>query len=283
MTSEDDRALPKNLPSLELIKAHRDWLQRGAEWSEAMTVFCSRGSQEEFDLAKVFAGSRDALDRRAAADLLGQLGGERQTFREDSIEILLGLSTGDSDEVTSSALFALGHRGSKRGARRGLELVRHPCADVRLGVVNVLSGHTDPDSIAAMIQLAADGDRDVRNWAAFGLGTMCDIDTPELRDALARLLGDDDAEVRGEAMIGLAKRQDPRALAAVERELAGDYLGDWCLEAAESLALPSLLPALYQLKERVHAKSPGEHELSFESAIMACEQAVDPDGSADQK
>jgi HEAT repeat protein len=42
-----------------------------------------------------------------------------------------------------------------------------------------------------------------------------DVDSAEIRDALVRRLTDSDEDVREEAMIGLAKRQDRRVLAAL--------------------------------------------------------------------
>jgi len=67
-----------------------------------------------------------------------------------------------------------------------------------------------------------DVDDSVRDWATFGIGSLCDIDTPELRDALAARLADADEEVRGEAVVGLATRGDNRAIRAIVQAFASD-------------------------------------------------------------
>ena len=60
---------------------------------------------------------------------------------------------------------------------------------------------------------------DCRNWATFALGALSELDSPAIREALAARLADADDEVRGEAIGGLAKRQDERAVDAILGEL----------------------------------------------------------------
>ena len=49
--------------------------------------------------------------------------------------------------------------------------------------------------------------------ATFALGTQCEAATPEIRNALADRLADTDDETRSEAaMVGFARRGDPRVL-----------------------------------------------------------------------
>ena len=57
-----------------------------------------------------------------------------------------------------------------------------------------------------------DNDKDVRDWATFGLGVLGKADSPEVREALLRNLSDTDEDVSEEAMVGLAKRKDLRVL-----------------------------------------------------------------------
>jgi HEAT repeat protein len=107
---------------------------------------------------------------------------------------------------------------------------------VRLGVVNGLPNDDAPGAIAGLIRLTSDDGRDVRDWATFGLGSLTDVDTPELRDALMARMSEDDDEIRGEALIGVARRRRPEALGVVLRELSRPFAGDWAIEAAEILA-----------------------------------------------
>lgn len=53
-----------------------------------------------------------------------------------------------------------------------------------------------------------DVDDSVRDWATFAIGTQCDADSPGIRASLAANLADADGEIRGEAMVGLARRGD---------------------------------------------------------------------------
>src|SRR5206468_5739139 len=81
----------------------------------------------------------------------------------------------------------------------------------------------------------------VRDWACYGLGTrLSDVDTPVVRNALAVRLTDTDPHVRCEALLGLARRQDPRALPAVRARLEGDEVRLAEIQAAGALGDPSL-------------------------------------------
>ncbi len=69
--------------------------------------------------------------------------------------------------------------------------------------------------------MTQDSDKDVRDWATFGLGVLGDTDSDEVREVLVRRLNDTDSGVREEAMVALGKRKDQRVLstlvAALER------------------------------------------------------------------
>ncbi|MBG6137994.1 HEAT repeat domain-containing protein [Longispora fulva] len=125
-----------------------------------------------------------------------------------------------------------------------LALADHDDPQVRQAVAAQLPLLADPKPeavIAALLRLTCDPFPDVRDWACFALGTQCpDIDTPELRDALAARLADPDNETRCEALFGLAQRRDPRALPAVARALAHENVWLMEIEAAGALGDPSL-------------------------------------------
>jgi HEAT repeat protein len=57
-------------------------------------------------------------------------------------------------------------------------------------------------------------------------------DSPEIRDALAGRLGDSLAEVVDEAVAGLARRRDARALPLLLERLRQDDVDDLTIEAA---------------------------------------------------
>jgi hypothetical protein len=66
------------------------------------------------------------------------------------------------------------------------------------------------------------------------LAPFCDVDTPEIRDALVLRLTDVNVEVRGEAMVGLAVRGDDRVAARIVRELEAAALSSFAFDAANS-------------------------------------------------
>jgi HEAT repeat protein len=70
--------------------------------------------------------------------------------------------------------------------------------------------------------MSRDTDNNVRDWATFALGTLFDADTPEIRDALFDRVADPHDDTRSEALVGLARRSDPRVTDGLKTELASD-------------------------------------------------------------
>jgi len=116
-------------------------------------------------------------------------------------------------------------------------------------------------------------DRKVRSWAVFGLGSQTDADTPELREALFNALDDDDLEVRGEALVGLACRSDPRTREALLAEWERDVISALSLEAAQELRDPALLPGLTEIQAQFGEDGDDYFKTKLKDAIMACSLA----------
>ena len=137
-----------------------------------------------------------------------------------------------------------------------------------------MNGHNDKRAIAALIKLSGDDHPQVRNWATFGLGSLLEVDTPEIREALYQrfLLEDptdeETAEIQGEALVGLASRQDERILPKLMEQLMSENLSVLEIEAAEELANPQLLPALLQVK--TWCEPTGYFAETLAAAIVAC-------------
>ena len=108
--------------------------------------------------------------------------------------------------------------------------------------------------VEALAKLSRDVDRDVRDWATFALGSQLQSDSSQMRAALHDRVNDIDPEVRGEALVGLARRRDSTIAEAIQRELEGEFHGDWSVEAARHLGDPRFLPALKQLARRLTGK-----------------------------
>lgn len=243
----------------------------GSEESwRAIMVFHVRGSEQELELAQSLCESEQANERELGVHILGQLGCEKVAFLEPSMALLLARLQDSSDDVIAAAGVALGHRQDSRAIPYLAKLSSHPNPAVRLGVVRGLSGHSDQPAIQVLIKLSGDRDRDVREWATFGLGSQIDLNTQQIRDTLWSRVSDEDSAVRGEALIGLAERQDRRVLEPLRRELLGEFQGSWCLEAAEILADPGLLPFLQDLYDHLSRTEKAQYEDCFASALYAC-------------
>jgi HEAT repeat protein len=80
-----------------------------------------------------------------------------------------------------------------------------------------------------------DSDEKVRDWATFGLGVLGDCDSDEIRDSLHRKLSDSNSDVREEALIGLAKRNDTRSLPMLIDALERPTMTARIVEAAYTL------------------------------------------------
>jgi HEAT repeat protein len=237
---------------------------------EAIAILHYRGTAQEFAIARELAADADPARRRLAADIMGQLGWDEQTFLEESVDALLALLEDADPSVVAQTATALGFRNHPRAIPHLLRLLAHLDADVRFGVVHGLSGHDDLGAVDGLIRLTVDDDRDVRDWATFGLASLTDVDTPQLQDALVARMSDDDPEIRGEALIGLARRRHPHALQLVRRELKGPFRGDWAVEAAELLAAPSLFLELQGVWDALCADDKAHFTRSFRAAMDAC-------------
>jgi HEAT repeat protein len=121
-----------------------------------------------------------------------------------------------------------------------LGYIGHADSRIRYWVTHALTAmNEDERSIEGLILLTKDSDVDVRDWSTFGLGSQTEQDTPAIREALVARLMDTDLIVRGEALVGLAKRQDKRVneplLQALESEAYKDSCNDYAAEALSEI------------------------------------------------
>ena len=218
-----------------------------------------RGDAETFEVARRLVRRDRAAERALAADVLSQLGAPELPFRDQSVPLLMELChPHEHPDVVHAALSALGHLDDPRALEAFIGCKDHSDPEVRLAVAanlpSALGRDEDPRAVDALIQLTGDPDDEVRDWATMSLGVRLDSDTAEVRDALARRLEDDAGDVAGEAMVGLARRGDPRAFDAIAAALAGDHgdtesePGDLVVEAAAELADSRLRPPLLALR-----------------------------------
>lgn len=246
----------------------------------ASMEFYKRGGEEEFRIGEEYCRSEDPLDRCTGAFLLKDLGTYAPVFVSESVDVLIPMLADPDERVLEGTIWALGWRGDPRAVSYLIPFEEHPNEEIRYNLTYALSKMTEePGAVASLLKLMRDPDRDVRDWAAFGLGNLCQEDTPEIRQALREALADSDSEVFGEALRGLALRKDPLAPETILKHWAAyhpdetDLLEWWknfdpldfVLRSIAAMPDPRLLPILELLATAV-ADAPGEEDRRKEIA-----------------
>lgn len=233
----------------ELIKLALNTEDEDEVW-EIVPILHFRGNRELLEAAQKLCASEIPKERKLGVDILGQLGIPKRTFLNESLAILFKLLDTEKDsEVLYSIGIALGHIGDKRAIEPLVKFKNHPISEVRYGVTFGISGQEDKLAISTLIELSSDENEDVRNWATFGLGSQIDTDTIDIREALFQRLVDDEQEIRGEALVGLAIRRDERVVEPLIKDLSSNSVGSLVVEAAKEIGDARLYSALMQLKE----------------------------------
>jgi HEAT repeat protein len=241
-----------------LIRNSRDIEEDEAYWA-CIRALHLRPDEEVFDQANAWSNDVDPDRRQAAADILARLGSGTLTnvleypFASQSEPIIDRLLSDRNMEVVCSALHACGRLNICEPTKI-VKFATHEDPLVRYSTVHALDTRIDPMSLDAQIALSRDIDRDVRNWATFYLGFLDEIQNPLLDEALLERLLDFDPEIRGEALIGLAKRKNRLVLEPLKSELAGEFHGGWAIDAAWELKSPELIPLLEKLGDRLSAE-----------------------------
>ena len=239
----------------EIVKAAISTDNEDICWDN-IWILQARGGREELAAAAKLCDSADPNQRIIGINILGQLGMPDRSFPRECVDVLLELIDRESDaNVIASIGIACGHLQDPRGVAPLVRWKNHPNPGVRMGVVLGLTCQEDELAIATLIELSDDEDEDIRNWATFALGSQIETNTPAIRDALfdrAILeMGEDEpiAEIRGEALLGLAIRKDPRVVMPLFEELQSECVSRLAVEAASLLAEPRLYPALIHLQQ----------------------------------
>jgi HEAT repeat protein len=266
----EDPLTTAELFQIALLAPEEDDDYRKERWNFISLLQC-RGDREVLDRSLVLTKSSIPEQRSLGIDILGQLGSPKRTFQNECVTTLIGLLESEFDPlILRDICIALGHQQDPRAIEPLLKFCLHPDWEVRYGVVSGLSGHTDECAISGLIALSADVHPHIRDWATFGLGSLIEIDTPAIRAALYQRFitedseDDETIEIYGEALTGLAMRQDDRILPRLIQELMSDNIGVLAIEAAENMADERLYPALLHLQTWYQPAS------DLEDAIRAC-------------
>jgi HEAT repeat protein len=224
-----------------------------------------RGDDEVFEAARELCEEPSDKARCLGVAVLGGIGdaARGRPFLEQSLPLVLELCTDDaSEDLLAACLHALGSLEDPRALGAVIAQRRHHDPVVRLAVAHALAPVAEeppaPAAVAAVMELMRDPDDDVRDWATFSLGTLFELDTPAIRDALVQQLGDRDEGVVAEALAGLAARGDTRGNdvllarleAAIARPFDDSHVADLILEAAAQLGDPRFGAALEILRAR---------------------------------
>ena len=243
--------IPANDPRTtdELISFALNAADDDERW-DAIRSLHWRGGHEVLECATQLTTGESPNERRLGADILGQPG-VPESFLPDQCKIILKvmLSEGEDAGVLKSVLIALSNQNDIDAIPQVVKFSMQPDSDVRHASVHALSGHEVPLAIETLIQLSNDTCDHVRDWAIFSLGTLIEIDTPQIREALAARLHDPHDDTRAEAIVGLAQRKDFRVVAALKSELDSDCIGTLVIEAAELIASDELYSQLVDLRE----------------------------------
>jgi hypothetical protein len=177
-----------------------------------------------------------APNREVAADLLGQSVTVAAEGANEVAEALLPRLEAETDPAALAAVvLALGHTHYERARAVITRLGGHEAVIVRDAVaVTLRSFDLDGDALETLRRLSADSDDHVRDWATFALAESDARDGPTI-EALAARADDADEDTRAEGIFGLARRQDPRARALVERELRRTAHGELIERALDEL------------------------------------------------
>jgi HEAT repeat protein len=248
-------------PTADLISLALTSADDEVAW-KPVQVLHHRANREVLEASQGLSTSACPAERELAANILGQLGVPDRVFPDEVIGVLLEMLEREQDEAVLSAIsVALGHQHTIRAVEPLTGLRHHPSGLVRWSVAYGLAGLEDERAIAALIDLTEDPDGDVRDWATFALGSQLELDTTAIREALIGRLNDPHDDTRGEALVGLARRGDPRVVEPLLRELTADLVRVYAVEAAGLLRDPRLYPALSSIQNR------GPHGTYFDRVL----------------
>ncbi|MBN8465359.1 HEAT repeat domain-containing protein [Corallococcus exiguus] len=239
------------LVAIALLDVKGDWT-----WA-ALEALRKRDREELFAAAEQLLRSPSTRERARGAVLLAQAAGhdaeEHRERRARCAEALLAaLPTEQAPPVLKAMGYTLGYLEDARALPALRALKDHPDARVREGVARgLMPHHHDSVALQTLMELSRDGDTSVREEVLSGLALKDEgeVDTPALRDAFLDRVSDEDSGIRADALVGLARRKDPRVLVHLRHELERPPVEIAAIEAARYLEDASLLPLLLAVRE----------------------------------
>ncbi|MCB9639586.1 MAG: HEAT repeat domain-containing protein [Myxococcales bacterium] len=269
ISRREERARSDSRTSSKLVQAALQTKDEEA-YSDILAILHARGDVTELQLAQELCESDELSQKLLGIEILGQMGWSDRTHLEETVALLIGLLKQKDPALLRATAIALGHRGQSSAIPALLQHKTHKDALVRFGVVFGLLGQEDERAIKALIELSSDDDAETRNWATFGLGSQIDINTPAIQAALLARAQDKNHEIRGEAIVGLARRKHPQAKTLIRKELSGRSISALALEAAEELGEVALFPDLEKIRQASNKHKDPYFLDRLDAAIEAC-------------
>jgi HEAT repeat protein len=255
----------------------REWTadQFDEHWELVARLIDEVGRERALATAREWCDSPDLLTQAVGLDVWGALARRDPDLADALIERARTAQRDDDEDLRWSAAVAVQQLDVARTGDLLLLFLTDPDSDVRAQAIYGLAapgGDDLPEDhpvVQGLLRAMEDPDETVRDWATFIIGSQLTVDTPAIRDALARRLHDEGGDTDGEAAVGLAVRHDPRVYPVLAAALAEPDIGNLWVEAAATLADPRLLPLLQALKaEGWQDEDPRPYVL--DEAIAAC-------------
>jgi len=220
----------KNLSILQLIhKAYKE--EDDNAYMEYIHAIRKRANTQTLEIVRSMVYSKDHIKRDMAASILSQIAYPSKSFKGEAVYLLGRLLDDKHKDVITSAIYGFGHRRCTRFANKIASLGNTESLQIKEALSFTLGWYENQESIYTLIRLMQDENDDVRNWATFSLAQINESNTQTIRDALFHNLSDQVLEIRGEALLGLARRKDERVKDAILDDLQKPFYGSWIFDA----------------------------------------------------
>ena len=214
----------------------------------------SRPNMDVFARSVAFVNSGNVKKQIIGIDVLAQLGLPLRPFLKDTLELCFNLlKPEDNHMVVVALLYAIGHNNENLNNQQIEKICK--CtglqnSSIKQALVFSLLGIDNAKAIEVLITLSDDRNKNVRNWATFGLGSQIKANNQKIRDALWRRTKDKYQETKLEAILGLARRKDKKVKEIIQSELVGGEFGTLLFESILQLNDDIFLPSLREILEK---------------------------------
>lgn len=230
MSPREGVRIYKNLSILQLIhKAYKE--EDDNAYMEYIHAIRKRANTQTLEIVRGMVYSKDHIKRDMAASILSQIAYPSKSFKGEAVYLLGRLLDDKHEDVITSAIYGFGHRRCTRFANKIASLGNTRYLQIKEALSFTLGWYENQESINTLIRLMQDKNDDVRNWATFSLAQINESNTQTIRDALFHNLSDQVLEIRGEALLGLARRKDERVKDAILDDLQKPFYGSWIFDA----------------------------------------------------